>query len=162
MDNMHIDVKYMVVSAYFRDEYLPQYASDGAAGMDLHAVMPESVVIQPGERVRIPTGIAIQLPGPHVVALVYARSGLAWRHGVALPNGVGVIDSDYTGEVEVLLTNFGETAVEIKPGDRIAQMVFTPIHLASWLKVDVLAKTTRGERGFGSTGVAATQLRNGN
>ncbi|MCL6637335.1 MAG: dUTP diphosphatase, partial [Alicyclobacillus sp.] len=118
-----LTVHYRVVSPYFRQEYLPAYATAGAAGMDLHACLPEPLTLDPGMRVRVPTGIALQLPHRGVVALVYARSGLAWRHGIALPNGVGVIDSDFTGELQVLLTNVGHQSYVIHPGDRIAQVV---------------------------------------
>lgn len=153
MSEAHVEVKVQVVSPHFRPEEMPAYASAGAAGMDLHACLAEALTIHPGERVRVPTGIAIQLPNPALVALVYARSGLAWRHGLALPNGVGVIDSDYTGEIQVLLTNYGSEPVDIAPGDRIAQLVIAPIYLAKWVPVQALEPTLRGERGFGSTGV---------
>jgi len=151
---MQVQVRYKVVSADFRDEYLPKYATTGAAGMDLHACIPQPVEIAPGERVRIPTGIALQLPDNGVVALVYARSGLAWRHGLGLPNGVGVIDSDYTGEIQVLLTNFGDEKVTLHPGDRVAQIVFSPVHQAVLAQTAALDKTDRGTGGFGSTGVS--------
>jgi dUTP pyrophosphatase len=150
-----IEVKYSVVSPWYRPEYQPKYATNGAAGMDLHACMESSITIHPGERVRVPTGVAFEFPGPHVVGLVYARSGIAWRNGIGLPNGVGVIDSDYTGEVQVLLTNFSDAPYEIRPGDRIAQIVFAPVFLARLVEVDKLAETERGARGFGSTGVGA-------
>lgn len=147
-------VRYTVVNGEFKPEYLPQYASTGAAGMDLHACLPSALVIDPMERARIPTGIAMQLPDSGFVGLVYARSGLAWRHGIALPNGVGVIDSDYTGEIQVLLTNFSDAPVTILPGDRIAQLVIAPVFLAQWVRTDTLSKTDRGEGGFGSTGIS--------
>ena len=148
-----MEVKYQVVNPLFQDEYLPTYNTGGAAGMDLHACLAEPVQISPFARVRVPTGIAIQLPTQDVVALVYARSGLAWRHGIGLPNGVGVIDSDYTGEIQVLLTNFSSDAFEIRPGDRIAQLVIAPIYVAALAQVEVLTPTERGTGGFGSTGV---------
>lgn len=148
-----IPIPFTVVSPHWQEAYLPRYASSGAAGMDLHACMEGALAIAPGQRVRVPTGIAVQLPNRQLVALVYARSGLAWRHGIGLPNGVGVIDSDYTGEIQVLLTNFGSDPVEIAPGDRIAQLVVAPIHLARWVQVDALLPTERGAGGFGSTGV---------
>ncbi|MCL6626898.1 dUTP diphosphatase [Alicyclobacillus shizuokensis] len=148
-----IHVKYRVVSPHFRPEYLPEYATAGAAGMDLHACLPTAITVAPGERVKVPTGIAIQILNPYTVALVYARSGLAFRHGLALPNGVGVIDSDYTGEVMVLLMNFGAEAVTIEPGDRVAQMVFAPVHRAVLEATDAFVRTDRGEGGFGSTGI---------
>ena len=147
-----IVVDYQVVSEHFRSEYLPQYETAGAAGMDLRACIMEPLVIEPNGRVRVPTGIALQLPNSSVVALVYARSGLAWRHGISLPNGVGVIDSDYTGEVMVLLTNFSSQAFTIHPGDRIAQVVFSLIYSAALSRMDMLQPTHRGNNGFGSTG----------
>jgi dUTP pyrophosphatase len=149
-----LQVNYKVVSPHFKEQYLPEYATAGAAGMDLHACVPEPVAIAPGHRVRVPTGIALQLPRTDVVALVYARSGLAWRHGLGLPNGVGVIDSDYTGEIQVLLTNFGDDSVVLDPGDRVAQIVFAPIHTAVLTKTETFRETDRGAKGFGSTGVS--------
>ncbi|MBX5436643.1 MAG: dUTP diphosphatase [Alicyclobacillaceae bacterium] len=150
-----LDVRFRVVSPWFRPEYLPRYRSDGAAGMDLHACLESPVELAPGSRRRIPTGVAIQLTRRDAVALVYARSGLAWRQGVSLPNGVGVIDSDYTGELEVLLTNFSDRSVTISPGDRIAQLVVAPIYVVRLLEVDRFEPTGRGTGGFGSTGVRA-------
>ncbi|MCL6593362.1 MAG: dUTP diphosphatase [Alicyclobacillus sp.] len=153
-DGQSLTVRYCVVSPYFRPEYLPAYATAGAAGMDLHACLPEPLQLEPGMRVRVPTGIALQLPHRGVVALVYARSGLAWRYGIALPNGVGVIDSDYTGELQVLLTHAGSQPYVIHPGDRIAQVVFAPVYTVQLLAAQALQPTLRGERGFGSTGVS--------
>ncbi len=147
-------LKYKVVSPHFKPEYLPRYATEGAAGMDLCACTTAPVTIRPGQRVRIPTGVAVQLPGKAFVGLVYARSGLAWRHGIALPNGVGVIDSDYTGEIQVLLTNLSDEPATIEPGDRIAQFVLAPIYLAHLSLVDEFESTARGTGGFGSTGVS--------
>ncbi|GMA61509.1 dUTP diphosphatase [Alicyclobacillus fastidiosus] len=153
MSGSEIQVSFRVVSDLFEPNYMPAYASEGAAGMDLHAVLAESLAVSPGARVRVPTGIAIQLPRRDLVALVYARSGLAWRSGLALSNGVGVVDSDYTGELQVLLTNFGEEMVVIAPGDRIAQLVIAPIHVVAWVRATELAETARGDGGFGSTGI---------
>ncbi|GGJ04695.1 deoxyuridine 5'-triphosphate nucleotidohydrolase [Alicyclobacillus cellulosilyticus] len=149
-----LTVKWKPVSPWFKPEYTPAYASAGAAGMDLHACIPGPLTMLPGERQRVPTGVAFQWDSPYVAALVFARSGWAWRQGVALPNGVGVIDSDYTGEIQVLLTNFGDQPVEIQPGDRIAQVVFVPVYLARLMEVAEFTPTARGARGFGSTGVA--------
>lgn len=101
---------------------------------------------------KIPTGIAIALPGPEYVALVYARSGLGIRHGVSLSNGVGVIDSDYRGEIMVGLTNLSDVPYTIHPGDRIAQLVVTPVVLPELERVEALDETGRGTGGFGSTG----------
>lgn len=131
---------------------LPAYATDGSAGMDLRACLKEPLVLKPGERVRVPTGFAMKLPGPEWVGLICARSGLGARYGVTLPNGVGVIDSDYTGEVQVALTNLGSEPYEIQPGERIAQLLILPVAKVSWRVVDKLQPTARGAGGFGSTG----------
>lgn len=149
-----VDVQIQVVSPRFQPAYLPKYASSGAAGMDLHACIDEPISVPVGGVLRVPTGIAIQLPRPDMVAFVFARSGLAAKHGIALTNGVGVIDSDYTGEIQVLLSNFGIEDVTIHPGDRIAQLVVAPIYLVRWLETDRLQETGRGDGGFGSTGVS--------
>ncbi len=131
---------------------MPEYATAGSAGMDLRACIEEPAVILPGQRLLVPTGIAVQLPGPFVGAFVFARSGLAAKHGIQLANGVGVVDSDYTGEVKCPLLNAGAEPFEIRPGDRIAQMVFLPVFLADLILVDELEPTERGEGGFGHTG----------
>jgi len=131
---------------------IPYYATPGAAGADLYACLEEERIIKPGQRVGIPTGIAIELPGPHVVALIFARSGLASRQGLALSNGVGVVDADYRGEIIVLMINLGQEDVIIRHGDRIAQMVATPTYQAVFKEVEELEQTARGEGGFGSTG----------
>jgi len=131
----------------------PFYATSGAAGADLYASLENDLVIKPGERLGVPTGIAIELPGPDIVALIFARSGLALKHGLALSNGVGVIDSDYRGEIVVLLTNFGQEEVTIRNGDRIAQMIFTNVYQASFIEVTELTSTERNKGGFGSTGL---------
>ncbi|MCY0889129.1 MAG: dUTP diphosphatase [Alicyclobacillaceae bacterium] len=148
-----ISVKYQIVSPWFEMKYLPNYATSESAGMDLHACCSSDISFAPGQRQKVPTGLAIEMPNLEMVGLVFARSGLAWRHGLSLPNGVGVIDRDYTGELQVLLQNFGETSVVVKPGDRIAQLVFMPIYRAEWIQATALRVTARGEGGFGSTGV---------
>ena len=130
----------------------PFYASAGAAAMDLHACMDETVVIPAGKRAVIPTGIAIALPSPDYVALVFARSGLGIKHGVAPANCVGVIDSDYRGEILVGLQNSGDQDYTVQPGDRIAQLMITPVLQARISMVDALDDTARGAGGFGSTG----------
>lgn len=134
---------------------LPYYASKGAAGCDLVAAISEPIVFEPGERKAVPTGIALALPGSEWVALVFARSGLATRSGLALANGVGVIDSDYRGEVLVALANLSQQAVTISPGDRIAQMLFMPVGVANLVEVEALDATERGSGGFGSTGLTS-------
>lgn len=130
----------------------PFYASAGAAGMDLCACMDEPVTIAPRQIVSLPTGIAIALPSADYVALVFARSGLGIKHGVALANGVGVIDSDYRGEIRVGLTNLSDTPYTVQPGDRIAQLAVMPVVQAELERVDSLDDTGRGTGGFGSTG----------
>lgn len=132
---------------------IPAYATPGSAAVDLHACLDQSMVLPAGGRVRIRTGIAIELPGPETVALVFARSGLAAKFGIGLTNGVGVIDSDYRGEIQVLLSNHGEEDFTIVNGDRIAQMAFTSVLLANFILADELNDTARGAGGFGSTGV---------
>ncbi|BCI59385.1 dUTP diphosphatase [Solibaculum mannosilyticum] len=131
---------------------LPRRATEGSAGMDLSACLEEPVTIAPGERVRIPTGIAIGLPSKETVGLVYARSGMAVRDGIALTNGVGVIDSDYTGEIQVGLINLSKEPYTINPGQRIAQLVVAPVLLPAIEEVEDLTETQRGSGGFGSTG----------
>ena len=130
----------------------PFYASAGAAAMDLHACMDESVVIPAGGRKLIPTGIAIALPSADYVALIFARSGLGIKHGIAPANCVGVIDSDYRGEIMVGLQNSGDTDYTVHPADRIAQLMITPVIQAQVSMVDELDETQRGTGGFGSTG----------
>lgn len=130
----------------------PFYASAGAAAMDLHACLDEAVTIPAGQRRIIPTGLAIGLPGPEYVALIFARSGLGMKHGIAPSNCVGVIDSDYRGEIKVGLQNHSDAGYTVQPGDRIAQMAVMPVAQAELEVVDVLDETERGTGGFGSTG----------
>ena len=131
---------------------LPARATDGSAGLDLRACMDEAVTIAPRQLVRIPTGLAIALPGPEYVALIFARSGLGIQRGICLSNGVGVIDSDYRGELQVGLTNLSDTPYTVQPGDRIAQLVVMPVALPRLELVEELEETDRGAGGFGSTG----------
>lgn len=131
---------------------LPAYQTPGAAAMDLAALLDAPVTIAPRQLVSIPTGLAIALPDAGWVALVFARSGLGIRHGVALSNGVGVIDSDYRGELLVGLQNASDTDYTIQPGDRIAQLMIAPVIQAQITMVDQLDETARGAGGFGSTG----------
>lgn len=130
----------------------PQRATAGSAGLDLAACIEEDIIISPRQLMKIPTGIAIALPGPEYVALVFARSGLGIKHGIALSNGVGVIDSDYRGEIQVGLTNLSHTPYTIQPGDRIAQLVLTPVVTPEVEITAELEETSRGAGGFGSTG----------
>lgn len=135
-----------------KDIPYPFYATAGAAAMDLCACVDEPVEVAPRALVSIPTGIAIALPSAEYVALVFARSGLGIKHGIALSNGVGVIDSDYRGEIRVGLTNLSDMPYTIQPGDRIAQLMVVPVARAAVLELEELPDTARGAGGFGSTG----------
>jgi dUTP pyrophosphatase len=130
---------------------LPAYQTEGSAGLDLCAALPEPVTLRPGERRLIPTGLAIAVP-PGFEAQVRARSGLALRHGITMLNGVGTIDADYRGEVSAIVVNLGEEPFTVEPRMRIAQLVIAPVARAELELVDVLDDTERGEGGFGSTG----------
>ena len=129
----------------------PTYGTAFSAGADLYAAMDTAVTIQPGETQFIHTGIAMEIPAG-LVGLVYARSGMACKKGIAPANKVGVIDADYRGEIMVALYNHAQEAVTIAPGDRIAQFVLAPYITALFEETDVLADSVRGEGGFGSTG----------
>ena len=130
---------------------LPKYATKLSAGMDLRANIDEPIVLQPGERRLIPTGIHIGLPQGYE-AQVRPRSGLALKHGITCLNSPGTIDADYTGDVGVILINHGHEPFTINDGDRIAQMVIAKFKKAVWVEVDVLQDTERGDGGFGHTG----------
>ena len=130
----------------------PYYASAGAAALDLHACLEEPVTIPAGGRAVIPTGIAIALPSPAYVALIFARSGLGIKRGIALSNGVGVIDSDYRGELRVGLQNSGSEEYTVQPGDRIAQLAVVPVLQVELEQAETLDETERGAGGLGSTG----------
>lgn len=130
---------------------IPSYGSEFAAGADLYACMEEPVTIVAGETQFIHTGLAIEIPAGYA-GLVYARSGLACKKGLAPANKVGVIDADYRGEVMVALYNHSSQAVEIEPGERVAQLVITPYLTAVFEETQELSDTVRGEGGFGSTG----------
>lgn len=127
---------------------LPAYQTDGAAGMDLHSL--EAFTLAPMERKRVRTGIAVAIPAGYE-GQIRARSGLAFRHGIAMVNAPGTIDSDYRGEIQILLINLGESVVEFQQGERIAQLVICPVARAEWNVVQELDATGRGEGGFGST-----------
>lgn len=120
--------------------------------MDLCALLEEPLTVASGGRVTVPTGIAIRLPSPETVGLIFARSGLAVKHGLTLSNSVGVIDSDYTGELRVGLVNLSQEAYTIQPGERIAQLAVMPVCLPQTEETDDLGDTERGAGGFGSTG----------
>ena len=133
------------------DAVLPTYGSEFSAGADLYACMEKDILIAPGETVFIPTGLAMEIPAG-VAGLIYARSGLASKRGLAPANKVGVIDSDYRGEIIVSLFNHSSREVMLAPGERIAQLVITPVLAPKFCEADSLSETCRGEGGFGSTG----------
>ena len=137
---------------HFGDLLLPTYESPGAAGMDIAAAITADIVIAPGARHAVPSGLAIAVPAGHEVQ-IRPRSGLALRHGVTVANAPGTIDSDYRGEIKVILINLGEAPITISRGMRIAQMVVAPVIQASLALVDTLDSTKRGDGGFGSTGI---------
>jgi len=131
---------------------LPEHASPGSAGLDLRAAIDDELNVEPGERVQIPTGLILELPSGWE-GQVRPRSGLALRHGVTLLNTPGTIDSDYRGEVQVILVNLGQEDFRVTRGDRIAQLVVAPVSQVSVVEAESLGSTPRGDGGFGSTGV---------
>lgn len=131
---------------------LPFYETEGSAGMDLKAYIEEPVVLKPGQRMLVPTGLYIELPAGYE-AQIRARSGLAIKKGIGLVNGIGTIDSDYRGEIKVILINWGDEDFVIENGDRIAQMVIAKYERVEWEISDDLSETERGSGGFGHTGV---------
>lgn len=136
---------------------LPAYQTEGAAGLDLMAAIDPAIswTLQPLERTAVPTGLTLELP-PGTEAQVRPRSGLAWKYGVTVLNSPGTIDSDYRGEVQVILVNLGSEPAVIRRGDRIAQLVIAPVTQAKLVPVSVIGSTSRGAGGFGSTGTSAT------
>ena len=137
---------------------LPAPATAGAAGLDLPAALPEPLELAPGARVLVPTGFRVAIP-PGFEGQLRPRSGLALRHGLTLPNAPGTVDSDYRGELKVILLNTGSEPVVVRRGDRIAQLVIAPVVSAQWEEVEGLDPTDRGEGGFGHTGHSGGQGR---
>ena len=138
--------------AHFDGLDLPAYATDGAAGMDIQAALETETVLTPGQLMAVPTGLAMAIPQGFEIQ-VRPRSGLALRHGLTIANAPGTIDSDYRGEVKIMLINLGQDDVTITRGMRIAQLVVAPVSRALLQVVDSLDSTDRGSGGFGSTGV---------
>ena len=133
-------------------EYLPSYATPGSAGLDLRACITEPLVIEPGETRLVPTGLAIHIADPGYAALILPRSGLGHKHGIVLGNLIGLIDSDYQGQLMVSTWNRGDKAFTLNPLDRLAQLVIVPILQVGFNVVDEFGESTRGTGGFGSTG----------
>ncbi|OUR65450.1 deoxyuridine 5'-triphosphate nucleotidohydrolase [Methylophaga sp. 42_25_T18] len=131
---------------------LPDYATTGSAGLDLRACLDENIVLSPGKTILIPTGLAIHIDDPSLAAVLLPRSGLGHKHGIVLGNLVGLIDSDYQGQVFVSCWNRGQTEFEIVIGERIAQMVFIPVAQVGFEQVDEFTSSERGTGGFGHTG----------
>lgn len=146
---MTTSIKVRVIRA--RGQSLPTYETAGSAGMDLRAYLPQPLVLAPGERALIPTGLRLEIP-PGYEGQVRPRSGLALKRGLTLLNAPGTIDADYRGEVGVILINLSSEAQRIEPGDRIAQLLFAPVTRAELIEVEELADSERGRGGFGSTG----------
>ena len=142
----------IAVSPEAADLPLPRYETEHAAGLDLRAAVTEPLVLQPGERCAVPTGLFVAVPEGYE-AQVRARSGLALKHGIALVNAPGTIDADYRGEVRVIMVNLGQEPFVINRGDRIAQLVVAPVARIEWESVAAVADTPRGSGGFGHTGV---------
>ena len=134
-----------------QNAHIPTYGSADAAGADLYACIDEAVTIQPSQTVLIPTGLSMEIE-QGFAGFIYARSGLATKRGLAPANKVGVIDSDYRGQVMVSLHNHTSLPQYVDPGERVAQMVFAPVYQAAFCEVDTLEQTERGTGGFGSTG----------
>jgi dUTP pyrophosphatase len=135
-----------------RDIALPEYATSGSAGLDLRACLDQAVDLKPGDTVLVPTGLAIHISDPQLAAVLLPRSGLGHKHGVVLGNLVGLIDSDYQGQVFVSVWNRGTATFTINVGERIAQMVFVPVVQVEFERVDAFDDSDRGEGGFGHTG----------
>ncbi|MEE9347095.1 MAG: dUTP diphosphatase [Robiginitomaculum sp.] len=151
IDPMTIEMKQL---SHFGDLQMPAFETRLAAGADLRAALPEgqTLVLEPGARALVPTGLAMALPAGYE-AQIRPRSGLAYKHGVTVLNSPGTIDADYRGEVKILLINHGSKPFTITRGERVAQMVIAPITQADFTAVEALSETARGEGGFGSTGV---------
>lgn len=148
-----VQVRLSWIEGADRDVPLPSYESAGAAGADLRANLRdrEGVVLEPGQRALIPTGLRVEIPSGYEVQ-VRPRSGLALKHGITLANSPGTIDSDYRGELGVIVMNAGDAAFEVAHGERIAQMVVAPVVQAGFVLSEDLSETARGKGGFGSTG----------
>ena len=149
MQNIRIPIKRLRSG---RMVLLPQYMTEGASGLDLFACIDSEVILKPGERRLIPTGVAVAIP-EGFEGQVRPRSGLAVRHGIGIVNSPGTIDSDYRGEIAVLLINWGDNSFTVRDGDRIAQMSICQVSRATWQEIDELPETQRQGGGFGHTGV---------
>lgn len=153
MTMQHVDLR--ILDARLGTEFpMPDYATDGSAGIDLRACIDDALRLAPGACELIPTGMAIHIGDPSVAAVILPRSGLGHRHGIVLGNLVGLIDSDYQGQLMVSCWNRGREPFTIRPGERIAQLVFVPVLRPSFRVVESFAPSARGEGGFGHTGTS--------
>lgn len=152
MSGAAVNVQLRILDDRLHDFGLPAYATDGSAGLDLRACLDAPLTLAPGATELIPTGLAIHLADPGVAAILLPRSGLGHKHGIVLGNLVGLIDSDYQGQVFVSCWNRGAAEFVIEPGERIAQMVIVPVLQASFEVVDTFSESRRGAGGFGHTG----------
>lgn len=150
---MHLPVEIKILNPKMAEQ-LPAYATPGSAGLDLRACIDTAAIIKPGETFLIPTGLAVHLADPGYAAMILPRSGLGHKHGIVLGNLVGLIDSDYQGELKVSVWNRGNASFTVEPFERIAQMVIVPVVQAEFKIVNEFAASQRGEGGFGSTGKA--------
>ncbi len=149
------NVKLKIINPLIGDKIpLPKYETKGSAGLDLRACLEQELVVKPGKTEMIPMGFAMHLEDEGLAALVIPRSGLGSKHGIVLGNLVGLIDSDYQGELMVPAWNRSDDEFEVKPGDRIAQMIIVPILQANFEIVEDFKKSSRGTRGFGSSGIS--------
>jgi dUTP pyrophosphatase len=149
-----MDVEFRILDARLGAEFpLPAYATEHSAGMDLRAMLDESLLLEPGASHLVPSGLAIHIRDPSVCAHILPRSGLGHKQGLVMGNGVGLIDADYQGPLMISLWNRGRSAQTIQPGDRIAQLVFMPVIRAQLVQVAQFAESVRGSGGFGHTGV---------
>ena len=150
---MHTEVELKILHPKMAGQ-LPAYATPGSAGLDLRACLDEAAILQPGDTLLVPTGLAVHLSNHDYAAMLLPRSGLGHKQGIVLGNLVGLIDSDYQGELKVSLWNRGQEAFTVEPMARIAQMVIVPVVQAAFKVVEEFAQSERGEGGFGSTGKA--------
>lgn len=153
----HMEAPCLRVVRLRPDASVPRYMSEGAAGLDLAAALDEPVLLKPGQRVVVATGLAVAIPPGHE-GQVRPRSGLALTHGITVANAPGTIDADYRGELKVILVNLGDRACVVEPGQRVAQLVIAPVARVPVVEVEELAVTERGAGGFGSTGTGGAEV----
>ncbi len=148
-----LNVKLKILDKRLGTEFpLPRYETAGSAGMDLRAMLPEDAVLKPGQTLLVPAGFAMHIEDPKIFGAIYPRSGLGSKKGIVLGNLTGVIDSDYQGQIMMPLWNRSEVDYLLKPGERVAQLIFMPVIRAQWEICEDFEESLRGERGFGSTG----------